>query len=109
MAQGNDKMVVIKKNVSVGDPGNPPEVPPTAPNTETHYLAHVKVGDDWVLQDATVFNPNCIWYTGTNYNRAGTNHNYYFIDPDDPGNPHFLSAPMVSDGELSLSDSKPAT
>ena len=98
MAQGNDKMVVIKKNISV-----------TGANSETHYLAHVKVNGDWVLQDATEFNTNCIWYTGTNFNRAGTNHNFYFIDPDDPSNPHFLSAPMTAGGSLSLSDSKPAT
>lgn len=98
MAQGNDKKVVIKKNISV-----------TGANSETHYLAHVKVNGDWVLQDATEFNPNCIWYTGTNFNRAGTNHNFYFIDPDDPSNPHFLSAPMTAGGSLSLSASKPAT
>ena len=98
MAQGPAKMVVIKKNISV-----------TGANSETHYLAHVKVNGDWVLQDATEFNTNCIWYTGTNFNRAGTNHNFYFIDPDDPSNPHFLSAPMTAGGSLSLSDSKPAT
>ena len=98
MAQGNDKKVVIKKNISV-----------TGANSETHYLAHVKVNGDWVLQDATEFNPNCIWYTGSNFNRAGTNHNFYFIDPDDPSNPHFLSAPMEAGGSLSLSASKPAT
>ncbi len=98
MAQGNDKMVVIKKNVSVA-----------GATTESHYLAHVKSGDTWVLQDATAFSTNCIWYTGTNYNRTGTNHNYYFVDPDDPENPHFLSAPISSEGTLSLSDSKPGT
>ena len=98
MAQGTDKKVVIKKNISV-----------TGANSETHYLAHVKVNGDWVLQDATEFNPNCIWYTGANFNRAGTNHNFYFIDPDDTENPHFLSAPMTAGGSLSLSASKPAT
>lgn len=101
MAQGNDKKVVIKKNISVTGV--------TGANSETHYLAHVKVNGDWVLQDATEFNPNCIWYTGTNFNRAGTNHNFYFIDPDDTENPHFLSAPMTAGGSLSLSASKPAT
>ena len=100
MAQGNDKMVVIKKNVSI---------PYGSENTDVHYLAHVKVNGDWVLQDATEFNTNCIWYTGTNFNRAGTNHNFYFIDPDDTENPHFLSAPMTAGGSLSLSDSKPPT
>lgn len=100
MAQGNDKMVVIKKNVSR---------PVGSPNTTTHYLAHVKSGGTWVLQDATEFSTDCIWYTGSNYNRAGTNHNYYFIDPDDTENPHFLSAPMTANGTLSLSASKPAT
>lgn len=103
VAQGNDKMVVIKKNISVGI-----AEPLTAPNTETHYLAHVKVNGEWVLQDATEFNPNCLWYTGSYYNRAGTNHNFYFID-ETTGTPHFLSAPMTSDGALSLSDDKPAT
>ena len=98
MAQGNDKMVVIKKNVSVA-----------GANAETHYLAHVKEGDTWVLQDATTFSTNCIWYTGTKYNRTGTNHNYYFVDPDYPENPHFLSAPMTAGGSLSLSDTKPYT
>ncbi len=98
MAQGNDKKVVIKKNISV-----------TGATNETHYLAHVKVNGEWVLQDATTFSPNCIWYTGTNFNRAGTNHNFYFIDPDDAENPHFLSAPMTAGGSLSLSASKPPT
>ena len=100
MAQGNDKMVVIKKNVSI---------PYGSENTDVHYLAHVKVNGEWVLQDATEFNPNCIWYTGTNFNRAGTYHNFYFIDPDDTENPHFLSAPMTAGGSLSLSASKPPT
>ena len=98
MAQGNDKMVVIKKNVSVA-----------GATTESHYLAHVKVDGTWVLQDATAFSTNCIWYTGTKYNRTGTNHNYYFVDPDHPENPHFLSAPMTAGGSLSLSDTKPNT
>ena len=96
MAQGNDKQVVIKKNVSK-----------TADAT-THYLAHVKVGDVWQLQDATTFNPaTCLWYTGSNYNRAGTDHNYYFID--DASKPRFLSAPISSGGALSITDDKPAT
>ena len=98
MAQGNDKFVVIKKNVSVG----------TSPNTTNHYLAHVKVGGVWELQDATTFDPaTCLWYTGSNYNRAGTNHNYYFIDDEDK--PRFLSAPISSGGALSITDDKPAT
>ena len=97
IAQGNDKMVVIKRNIS----------PTLAGNTDDHYLAHVKVNGEWVLQDATVFSPNCVWYTGANYNRAGTNHNFYFID--DTETPRFLSAPMSSNGALSLSASLPPT
>ena len=98
MAQGNDNLVVIKKNVSVG----------TSPNTTNHYLAHVKVGGNWELQDATTFDPaTCLWYTGSNYNRAGTNHNYYFIDDEDK--PRFLSAPLSSGGTLSITADKPAT
>ncbi len=97
IAQGNDKMVVIKRNIS----------PTLAGNTDDHYLAHVKVNGEWVLQDATVFSPNCVWYTGANYNRAGTNHNFYFID--DTETPRFLSAPMSPNGALSLSASLPPT
>jgi hypothetical protein len=91
-AQGNDKLFVIKRtkyDSSVGD----------------HYLAHVKVGDNWVLQDATEFSPNCLWYSGREFNLMGTNHNYYFID--DENEVRFLMAPLVSGGSLSLSDSKP--
>ncbi len=97
MAQGNDKRVVIKKNISVSG------------NTTTHYLAHVKNGStgEWELQDATTFGPECLWYTGSNYNRAGTDHNYYFID--DQSKPRFLSAPLQSGGALTLTANKPAT
>ena len=70
-----------------------------------HYLAHVKVGEVWVLQDATTFSPNCLWYSGRELNLSGTNHNYYFID--DANNYRFLSAPLQEGGSLSLSDSKP--
>ena len=35
---------------------------------DSHYLAHVYNGSDWVLQDATNFSPNCLWYSANNYN-----------------------------------------
>lgn len=91
-AQGNDKLFVIKRtkyDSSVGD----------------HYLAHVKEGDNWVLQDATEFSPNCLWYSGREFNLMGTHHNYYFVD--DEHEYRFLSAPLASGGALAISDSKP--
>lgn len=86
LAQGTDGQFVIKK----GD----------------HYLAHVYNGSAWVLQDVNSFSPNCLWYSGPNFNPSGTNHNYYFYDGE---NYRFLSAPFEPDGTLSLSASLPAT
>ncbi len=70
-----------------------------------HYLAHVKVGDNYVLQDATTFSPDCLWYSGREINLSGTNHNYYFID--DANQYRFLSASLVAEGSLGLSDAQP--
>ena len=70
-----------------------------------HYLAHVKVGQNWVLQDATTFSPDCLWYSGREISLSGTNHNYYFID--DNNHYRFLSAPLEAGGTLGLSDSQP--
>ena len=72
-----------------------------------HYLAHVKVGNDWVLQDATEFSPNCLWYSGIEHNISGTTHNYYFIDEN--GVYHYLSAPLQAESPLGLSNSMPPT
>lgn len=70
-----------------------------------HYMAHVKVGEDWVIQDAATFSPDCIWYSGRDFNVMGTHHNYYFID--DQNHYHFLSAPLSAGGQLMLSTSQP--
>ena len=70
-----------------------------------HYLAHVKVNGHYVLQDATTFSPDCLWYSGREISLSGTNHNYYFID--DNNQYRFLSAPLSAGGSLSLSDSQP--
>ena len=90
MAQGSDGLFVIKKK------------------GEDHYLAHVKVGGTWELQDATTFSPNCLWYSGREFNLAGTKHNYYFIDEDD-NSFHFLQASFGSNGTLGLTDDVPET
>ena len=72
-----------------------------------HYLSHVKIGDTWVLKDNTTFHPDsCLWYSGTEFNSSGTNHNYYFFDGE---NYRFLSAPLQASGSLSLSASLPYT
>lgn len=73
-----------------------------------HYLAHVfnTTTNEWELQVATSFSPDCIWYSGTQFNPDGTNHNYYFFDGE---NYRFLAAPLQANGELSLSSSTPAT
>ena len=71
-----------------------------------HYLAHVNNGGTWVLQDATTFSPECIWFSGTTFNPSGTNHNYYFYDGE---NYRFLAAPLQANGTLSLSESLPST
>lgn len=72
-----------------------------------HYLSHVKIGSNWVLKDDTIFHPDsCLWYSGTEFNSSGTNHNYYFFDG---ANYRFLSAPLQASGSLSLSSSLPYT
>lgn len=96
LAQGQDKQFVIKKTKY-----NP------APGEADHYLAHVynTTTNAWELQDATEFSPNCLWYSGREYNLMGTNHNYYFID--DQNHVRFLMAPLTSGGALALSDEMP--
>ncbi len=89
----NDPQYVIKRRTDAG-------------SSEIHYLAHVKSGDTWVLQDATAFSPNCVWYSGNTSDNTGVNHNYYFIDE---GVYHFLSAPLEAQESLSLSDSLPSS
>ena len=87
MAQGNDGQFVIKK--------------------DGHYLAHIKVGATWKVKDIGAFHPDsCLWYSGTTFNPAGLNHNYYFHDGE---NYRFLAAPFEPDGTFSLSASTPAT
>lgn len=91
MAQ-NDPQYVIKRRTDAG-------------SSEIHYLAHVKNGDNWQLQDATEFSPDCVWYSGNTVDNTGVNHNYYFMD----GNVyHFLSAELSAEGPLSLSSSQPS-
>jgi len=108
-AQGNDGQYVIKKTIYkkvVDNPGPPETYHYVFDESDQHYLAHVKNGDGvWVLQDATEFSPNCLWYSGREYNLMGTNHNYYFID--DENNVRFLMAPLASGGTLSLSSEMP--
>ena len=77
LAQSGDRQYVIKK--------------------DNHYLAHVYNGSDWVLQDATTFSPDCLWYSSNNYN-------YYFHDGT---HQRYLSAPLELNGTLSLSESNP--
>ena len=89
----NDPQYVIKRRTDAG-------------SSEIHYLAHVKSGDTWVLQDAITFSPNCVWYSGNTSDNTGVNHNYYFIDE---GVYHFLSAPLQAQGSLGLSDSLPSS
>ena len=89
----NDPQYVIKRRTDAG-------------SNEIHYLTHVKSGDTWVLQDATTFSPNCVWYSGNTSDNTGVNHNYYFIDE---GVYHFLSAPLEAQESLSLSDSLPSS
>jgi hypothetical protein len=73
-----------------------------------HYLAHVydETAQDWVLQNADEFGPNCLWYSGNTVNVLGLHHNYYFIDGN--GNYRFLSAPLQGNGALSLSATLPS-
>ncbi len=76
-------------------------------STENHFLEHVKVGDIWVLQDASEFSPNCLWYSGRDFNISGTNHNYYFFD--ETGTPIYLGAPFQANGNIYLSTTPPET
>ena len=93
-AQGSDGQFVIKKTIYNGTGGD-------------HYLAHVynETTHEWELQDATEFSPNCVWYSGREFNLMGTNHNYYFMDENDE--PRFLMAPLATGGELLISTTKP--
>ena len=107
-AQGNDGQYVIKKTIYkkvVDNPGPPETYHYVFDESDQHYLAHVKEGNNYVLQDATEFSPNCLWYSGREISLSGTNHNYYFID--DNNQYRFLSAPLEQGGSLSLSDSQP--
>lgn len=73
-----------------------------------HYLAHPKVDGNWVLQDATSFNPNCLWTSDNTFTQGGTNKNYYFYDDAATPVPHFLAAPSFEPfGGLTLSASLP--
>lgn len=73
-----------------------------------HYLAHPKVGENWTLQDATTFSPNCLWTSDNTFTQGGTNKNYYFYDDAATPVPHFLAAPSFEPfGGLTLSASLP--
>ena len=91
---------VIKKKYQEGD-------------ATAHYLAHVKVGENWVLRDVTTFIPDsCLWISNNRYTQGGTNKNYYFYDYEDPEHPvaKFLGAPeFEAGGRLVLSDTVPPT
>ena len=88
MAQ-HDQPIVIKTTIGSTD----------------HYLAHDQVGGVWKVVDATTFGPNCIWYSGPDYNLTGNHHNYYFNDGE---NNRFLCAPLEEGDVISLSPSTPA-
>ena len=91
LAQGSDGQYVIKVR------GN------------GHYLAHVRNSNgDYVLGDLTSFSPECLWYSGIEFNISGTNHNYYFYDTVTE-NYRYITAPMRPNGTLGLSDDMPAT
>ena len=92
VAQNDDQFVIKKTKYN-------------DPTGDDHYLAHVLVDGNYVLQDATEFSPNCLWYSGREYNLMGSHHNYYFLD--ETGEPRFLMAPLASGGDLSISLSKP--
>ena len=81
-----------------------PMVIKTTIGSTDHYLAHDKVGGEWKVVDATTFGPNCIWYSGPDYNLTGSHHNYYF---NDGVNNRFLCAPLESGDVISLSPSTP--
>ena len=88
MAQ-HDQPIVIKTTIGSTD----------------HYLAHDQVGGVWKVVDATTFGPNCIWYSGPDYNLTGNHHNYYF---NDGTNNRFLTAPLEEGDVITLSPSTPA-
>ena len=75
-----------------------------------HYLAHVynETSHEWELQATTSFSPNCLWYSGRDFNISGTNHNYYFYD-EYTSDYRFLNAPLEANGTLSLSSTVPET
>ena len=83
-----------------------PYVIKTIISGQEHYLAHVLDGTNWVVTDATAFDTTCLWYSGIEQNITGTNHNYYF---NDGTNLHFLSAPMLPNRTLSVSETLPPT
>ena len=72
-----------------------------------HYLAHVKVGGQYVVQDTIAFSPSCLWYSGIEQNISGTNHNYYFIDEN--GKYRYLTTSMGKNKTPGLSDDLPMT
>ena len=76
-----------------------------------HYLAHVKVGENWVLRDVDFFHPDsCLWTSDNTYTQGGTNKNYYFMDDQTPSVPRFLCAPeFQAGGVLTLSTTMPPT
>jgi hypothetical protein len=93
-ALAQDGRYVIKKKFEEGD-GN-----------TKHYLAHVKVDGNWVLQDATSFSPACLWISDNTYCPGGNNKNYYFYD--DNNTPRFLASPEFEvGGSLTLSTTVP--
>ena len=82
---------------------------------ENHYLAHVNNGGTWTLQDATTFSPDCIWYSGNNYNyyseRATFNPGFVGAekDPENPfaitrRSPAFSKAGIVEDWMATATD-----
>lgn len=91
LAQGSDGQYVIKVR------GN------------GHYLAHLRNSNgDYVLGDLNSFSPECLWYSGIEFNISGTNHNYYFYDTVTEKY-RYITAPMRPNGTLGLSDDMPAT
>ena len=90
-AQSASGRFVIKRNIESVD----------------HFLAHVRNGDTWELQDATTFSPNCLWISDNTFTQGGTNKNYYFYDHTNTA--RFLGAPEFhAGGILTLSNTVPA-
>ena len=77
LAQSSDPQFVIKY---------------TDAQETTHYLSRVNNEGTWSITDATTFNPNCLWYSGNNYN-------YYFLDGN---NKKYLTAPLECDGAITI-------